>query len=68
MENELAPCPKEDKLQAKLFSEEQNIGTLKRHEARQKVLDVCWELGALKQTFQRWKAKFGVWKFQRPGI
>lgn len=46
-------------MQAKRFSEEQIIRALKRHEAGEKVLDLCRELGISKQTFHRWKDKFG---------
>ncbi|WLT30765.1 IS3 family transposase [Geothrix sp. PMB-07] len=46
-------------MQAKQFSEEQIIRALKRHEAGEKVPDLCRDLGISKQTFHRWKAKFG---------
>jgi len=46
-------------VQAKRFSEEQIIRALKRHETGEKVLDLCRELGISKQTFHRWKDKFG---------
>lgn len=46
-------------MQAKRFSEEQIIRALKRHETGEKVLDLCRELGISKQTFHRWKDKFG---------
>lgn len=46
-------------MQAKRFSEEQIIRALKRHEAGEKVQDLCRELGVSKQTLHRWKAKYG---------
>lgn len=46
-------------MQAKRFSEEQIIRALKRHEAGEKVQDLCRELGVSKQTLHRWKGKYG---------
>lgn len=46
-------------MQAKRFSEEQIIRALKRHEAGEKLPDLCRELGISRQTFHRWKSKFG---------
>jgi putative transposase len=46
-------------VQAKRFSEEQIIRALKRNEVGEKVPDLCRELGVSKQTFHRWKAKYG---------
>jgi putative transposase len=46
-------------MQAKRFSEEQIIRALKRHEAGEKAPDLCRELGIGRQTFHRWKAKYG---------
>ena len=46
-------------MQAKRFSEEQIIRALKRYEAGEKLPDLCRELGVSRQTFHRWKGKFG---------
>lgn len=46
-------------MKAKRFSEEQIIRVLKRHEAGEKVQDLCRELGISRQTLNRWKAKYG---------
>jgi putative transposase len=46
-------------LQTKRFSEEQIIRALKRHEAGEKFADLCRELGVSRQTFHRWKGKYG---------
>jgi putative transposase len=41
------------------FSEEQIINILKSVDGEQKVGDVCRQYGISKQTYHRWKAKYG---------
>jgi putative transposase len=41
------------------FSEEQIVGILKEAEAGASPRDLCRKLGVSRETFYRWKAKFG---------
>jgi len=41
------------------FSEEQNIGILKEHEAGASVADLCRKHGVNDASIYKWKAKFG---------
>jgi putative transposase len=41
------------------FTEEQNIGVLKEHEAGVKTAELCWEHGISAATFYQWKSKYG---------
>ena len=41
------------------FSEEQNIGILKEHEAGVSVADLCRKHGVSDASIYKWKAKFG---------
>jgi len=41
------------------FTEGQIIKALKRHEAGEKIPELCRELGVSQQAFYKWKAKFG---------
>ena len=41
------------------FTEDQNIGILKEHEAGVFVADLCRKHGASDATVDKWKAKYG---------
>lgn len=46
-------------MKRKRYTEEQIIGALKAHEAGQKVVDICRDLGIAEGTFYRWKSIYG---------
>ncbi len=46
-------------MKAKRYTEEQIIGFLKAHEAGVKVADLVRKHGFSKQSFYRWKSKYG---------
>jgi putative transposase len=41
------------------LTDEQIIKALKRHEAGEKIPDLCRDLGISQQAFYKWKVKFG---------
>ena len=49
-------------------SQEQIIGILKEAEAGRAVKDLCLDHGVSRETFYRWRRKFGGWRLWMPGV
>lgn len=45
-------------MKKKRYSEEQIIKSIKRHEAGEKIDDICRELGISTGTFYNWRSKY----------